>query len=231
LIHTGAPVPIAQHRADLPPGFATLVQAAMASDRGQRTQTATELRAALERHGQIGFSTQIRNLSPRPSMVPARSIAPGAMGSLVTSAAGVSMRSPAAAANKGASSALLVVGGALGLTVAVAVGGGLWWSHQRSTASEVASAIPVPPAVPSPPVAMHEPASPPPTSAQPVAGPSVAPAVPDLASLRPNSAPAAPSARAAQSAVGSAAPSPKTAAPRQTGRADERGLAKDNPFK
>ncbi|HEY3668777.1 MAG TPA: serine/threonine-protein kinase, partial [Polyangiaceae bacterium] len=59
LIHTGAPVPIAQHRPDLPPGFATLVQAAMATDRGQRTQTAAELRSALERYGQVGFSTQI----------------------------------------------------------------------------------------------------------------------------------------------------------------------------
>jgi eukaryotic-like serine/threonine-protein kinase len=230
LIHTGAPVPIAELRPDLPPGFATLVQAAMATDRGQRTQTAAELRAALERYGQIGFSTQLRNLTPRPSMAPARSIAPGAVGSLATSAAGVSMRSPTPTPRKGSSSALLVVGGALGLTLATAVGGGLWWSHKRSLALEAASAAPALSAAPSSPVAVHEPASPPSTSAQSAAGPSVAPAVPDPASLRPNSMPAPPSARSAQSAVGSAAP-PVKAAPRQTGRADERGLAKDNPFK
>ena len=234
LIHTGAPVPIAQHRPDLPPGFATLVQAAMATDRGQRTQTASELRSALERYGQIGFSTQIRNLTPRPSMAPARSIAPGpGIGSMATSAAGVSMRSPMPPPRKSSSSALVVVGGALGLTVATAVGGGLWWSHQRSLALEAtsASAAPALTAAQPPPVAVHEPASPLPTSVQSAPGPSVAPAVPDPATLRPNSAPASPPARSAQSAVGSAAPPVKAAAPRQTGRADERGLAKDNPFK
>jgi hypothetical protein len=230
LIHTGAPVPIAQHRSDLPPGFATLVQAAMATDRGQRTQTASELRATLERYGQIGFSTQLRNLTPRRSMVPAQSIAPGAMGSMATSAAGVSMRSPTATASKGSSSALLVVGAALGLTLATAVGGGLWWSHKRSTALEAASAAPALTAAQPPPVAVHEPAAPPPSSAQAAPGPSVAPAVPDPASLRPNGAPEAQPAHSARSAVGSAAP-PVKAAPRQTGRADERGLAKDNPFK
>ena len=231
LIHTGTPVPLAQHRSDLPPGFATLVQAAMASDRGQRTQTAAELRSALERYGQIGFNTQIRNLTPRPSMVPARSIAPGPMGSLATSAAGVSMRSSTPAPRKGSSSALFVVGGALGLTLAAAVGGGLWWSHQHSMALEATSATPAPTAAQPPPAAVHEPAAPPSTSAQSAPGPSVAPAVPDPASLRPNTAPALPPAHSAQSAVGSAAPPAKAALPRQTGRADERGLAKDNPFK
>jgi serine/threonine protein kinase len=230
LIHTGAPVPIAQHRPDLPPGFATLVQAAMATDRGQRTQTAAELRAALERYGQVGFSTQIRNQTPRPSMVPAQSIRPPATGSLATSAAGVSMRSPSGSAGKRSSPALFVVGGALGLAVASAVGGGLWWSHKQSMAVEASSASPALP-VTQVPMAVHEPASSPASAAAAASSPSVAPAVPDPASFRPAGAVQALPAHSAQSAVGSAAPPVKAAAPRQTGRADERGLAKDNPFK
>ncbi|HKO48467.1 MAG TPA: hypothetical protein VJV79_12125, partial [Polyangiaceae bacterium] len=55
--------------------------------------------------------------------------------------------------------------------------------------------------------------------------PSIAPALADSAQL------AAPisSARAPQPTVGSAAS--RVAPPRAAGRADERGLAKDNPFK
>jgi serine/threonine protein kinase len=229
LIHTGAPVPIAQHRPDLPPGFATLVQAAMATDRGQRTQTAAELRSALERYGQVGFSTQIRNQTPRPSMVPAQSIRPPATGSLATSAAGVSMRSPSGNAGKRSSPALFIVGGALGLALASAVGGGLWWSHKQSMAIEASRATPTLTLTQAPPVAVHEPAAPPPSALAAASSPSVAPAVPDPASFRPSAA--AQPLHAAQSAVGSAAPPVKVAAPRQTGRADERGLAKDNPFK
>jgi len=233
LIHTGTPVPIAELRPDLPPGFATLVQAAMATDRSQRTQTAAELRAALARYGQIGFNTQVRNLTPRPSMVPAQSIRPGAMGSLATSAAGVSMRSPTpgGVGDKRSSPALLVVGVSLGLALASAVGGGLWWSHQHSMALEAASAAPTLTLAQPSPVAVHEPAALP-VSATPAApAPSVAPAVPEPASLGPAAAAQPPPARALQTAVGSAAPPVKAAAPRQTGRADERGLAKDNPFK
>src|SRR5450432_532146 len=58
LIHTGQPVPITELRPDLPPGFADLVQRAMATDRTKRVQTASELRAALERYGAVSFRTQ-----------------------------------------------------------------------------------------------------------------------------------------------------------------------------
>ena len=220
LIHTGQPVPIAQHRADLPPGFAALVHDAMATDRGRRTQTAGELRSLLERYGPVGFRSQIRHSPlPPPSIVPARALS--------TSAAGVSLRP--AAPTKAPKSVLLVVS-ALGLGTAAAVGGGLWWLRARSAAIEVGSALPIATAsarrccarqrrtraacaAPSAPLAAP--------------GPSVAAALADSAQPPPPAQPAA-SARATQSALGSAAP---RVAPPRPGRADERGLAKDNPFK
>jgi len=219
LIHTGQPLPIAQHRADLPLGFAALVHDAMATDRGRRTQTADELRSLLERYGPVGFRSQIRNSPlPPPSIVPARALS--------TSAAGVSLLP--AAPTKAPKSVLLVVS-ALGLGTAVAVGGGLWWLHSSSPAIEVGSALPMQPLAPAtsaPAGVAREPAAPLP---QPVTapGPSVAAALADSAQPPPRAQPGA-SARAAQSALGSAAP---RVTPPRPGRADERGLAKDNPFK
>jgi eukaryotic-like serine/threonine-protein kinase len=217
LIHTGAPVPIAQHRPDLPPDFAALVHRAMATDRGQRIQTAGELLSLLERYGPVGFRSQIRNSPlPPPSIVPARALS--------TSAAGVSLR-PAALAKTSASVRLLVP--VLALAAVAALGGGLWWSQARSPALEVSSAIPSQRAIPGPvappPGVTREPALP--TSLVSAApGPSVAPALADSA---PRAAPLS-AARAAQTTLGSAAPRP---VPPRPGRADERGLAKDNPFK
>ena len=231
LIHTGQPVPIAQLRGDLPPGFAALVHAAMATDRGQRTQTATELRAALERYGQVGFLGQTRNLSP-PSMVPARSLMPSPPTSptgagLATSAAGVSMRAATPGPSQAPPKGLLVGLGAVGLVLLSAVGGGLWWFHSRSATLEVESAAPTLTAA-APPPAVHEPAQPPqqPAATQSAPTPSVAPAITEP-NARPSAVAAAP-AHAPQSAVGSAAPAVR-AAPH--GRADDKGLAKDNPFK
>jgi serine/threonine-protein kinase len=217
LIHTGQPKPISEHRPDLPPGFAALVHGAMATDRGQRTQTAGELRSMLERFGPVGFRSQIRNSPlPPPSIVPARALS--------TSAAGVSLRP--AAPTKAPKSVLLVVS-ALGLATVAAVGGGLWWLHAHADAAEISSAAP--PQQPTPGVILpplgvaREPAAP--ASALSAApAPSVAPALADSAAL----APPASAARAPQSGLGSAAP---RVAPPHPGRADERGLAKDNPFK
>lgn len=219
LIHTGQPKPITEHRPDLPPGFASLVHAAMASDRGQRMQSAGELRSMLEHYGPIGFRSQIRNSPlPPPSIVPARALS--------TSAAGVSLR-PAALA-KPPKPVLLIVS-MFGLGTALAVGGGLWWFHAHSAATEAASAAPSQPPNPGvplpPPVVAREPAAP--ASARPAAPePSVAAALADSAQASPP--PAVSAARAPQSGLGSAAP---RIAPPRPGRADERGLAKDNPFK
>ena len=217
LIHTGQPVPIDQHRSDLPPGFATLVHSAMATDRGRRTQSAGELRNRLEHYGPVGFRTQIRNSAlPPPSIVPARALS--------TSAAGVSLR-PAALTKTPSPVRLLVP--VLGLAAVAAIGGGLWWSHARTPALEVSSAVPSqqsrPGPVAPPPGVTREPA--PPSSALSAApGPSVAPELADSAQR----AALVNSARPPQTTVGSAAP---RSAPPRPGRADERGLAKDNPFK
>lgn len=215
LIHTGQPVPVEQRRPDLPPGLAGIVHAAMATDRGQRMQSAGDLRFALERYGPVGFRSQIRNSPlPPPSIVPARSMA--------TSAAGVSIRP--AAPSKPPSRAPLAVLGGLGALLAVAVGGGLWY-RAHSASLEVSSAaplLPLPSATLAPPPLSHEPPAPPPPAVS--EQPSIAPALVEQAPRAASSA-----ARPAQSAVGSAAP--RAATPRPAGRADERGLAKDNPFK
>jgi len=219
LIHTGQPVPIDRQRPDLPPGFAALVHAAMATDRGRRTQTAGDLRSKLEQYGPVGFRSQIRNSPlPPPSIVPARAL---------STSAGVSLRP--AAPSKAPPSVLLVVS-ALGLGTAAALGGGLWWFHARSAALEVSSAAPsqhpTPGVVAPLPSVTREPA--PSASVLLAPGPSVAPT---LADSTPQPAAAQPlaSARVSQSGLGSAAP--RVAPPRPAGRADERGLAKDNPFK
>jgi len=219
LIHTGQPVPLAEHRPDLPPGFAALVHGAMATDRGQRTQSAGELRSMLERYGPVGFRSQIRNSPlPPPSIVPARALS--------TSAAGVSLR-PVAPSK--APKPMLLVASALGLGAVAALGGGLWWLNARSVAAEVSSASPSqqpsPGVVAPPPVVAREPAAP--ASALSAApGPSVSPTLAD--SAKAAAFPPVTSARGPQSGLGSAAP--RGALPRP-GRADERGLAKDNPFK
>jgi serine/threonine-protein kinase len=230
LIHTGQPKPIAELRPDLPPGFAQLVASAMATDRGRRMHSADELRSALEQFGPVGFRSQIRNSPlPPPSMVPARSISPPAAShGLSTSAAGVSLRQPAAAKSP---APVIAIAATLGLVALAAAGGGLWWYRSHSSALEITSAAPLAPSVgfagppgearrAAPPSVTHEPPSPP--VVPPAASPSVAPALTDPAPPAPSAA------RAAQSTVGSAAPRVPT---RPLGRADERGLAKDNPFK
>jgi serine/threonine-protein kinase len=229
LIHTGQPTPIAQLRGDLPPGFAALVHTAMATDRGQRMQTAAELRAALERYGQVGFLGQTRNVAP-PSMVPARSIAPSPPTSpsdagLATSAAGVSMRAASPSPAKSSPKPLLWVA-ALGVCALGALAGGLWWSHARSAVLEADSAAPAL-TLPAPPAALHEP-PPQPAAMQSAPAPSVAPAIPEPAAQSSASGSAVP-LRPPQSAVVSAAPSARAAV--SHARADAKGLAKDNPFK
>jgi hypothetical protein len=117
---------------------------------------------------------------------------------------------------------VLVVVAALGAALAVSLGGGLWWYRAHNPSLEIASSAPALPVPAQPPSGvMREPTPPPASQAAP--GPSVAPALSEP-SARPVT-----SAHPVQSAVGSAAPRP--AAPRPAGRADERGLAKDNPFK
>ena len=230
LIHTGEPKPLAELRPDLPPGFAEVVHAAMTANRDKRTQTAAELRAALATHGGIGFRTHVPLSMAPPSVAPARSLAPPKH--LATSGAGVSLGASAPEPKKSPVPLALGLGG-FGLAATVAIAGVLWWQHAHAQPTEISSAAPVvpgptqasPPAPANVGTAAGAAAA---TTAAPAASeksepPSVSPAVIDPRVL------AAPpsSVKPAQTAVGSGAP--HAAAPH--GRADERGLAKDNPFK
>ena len=225
LIHAGDHVRLEQLRHDLPPGFADLVRHAMASDRDKRMQTALELRQRLERYGPVSFlRTQVSASSmPPPSVVPARSMA--------TSGIGVSMQTPVhtAKSQRGLLAAVLAA-------LALVVGGGGFFafkvmSHPSSTAgapstgtAEAASGVTAEP--PSKP-AVTAPAAAPSRSTEPPTPVAIAtdkaepPAAPPVAPSAAHSAPAA-----LRSAPVAAAPPPVKA-----GRSDERGLAKDNPFK
>jgi len=219
MIHTGQPPPITVHRPELPADFVALVHGAMATDRARRIQSAGELKSLLERFGSVGFRSEIRHSPlPPPSVVPARALS--------TSAAGVSLRpAPPSVAPSKAPRSLPFVALSLGFGALAALAAGLWWVHGRSAAadvSSVASQQPILSVTAPPPGVAPEPA---PESSAPAASaaPSVAPV---LAGSAP--APVVSSARAAQSGLGSAAP---RVVPPRPGRADERGLAKDNPFK
>jgi serine/threonine-protein kinase len=220
LIHAGEAEAIEKLRPDLPPGFGDLVRQAMASDRDKRIQTANELRSRLERYGQISFRTQVSVSSlPPPSVVPARSMA--------TSSVGVSMRTPAPAKQQHRGLVL-----ALGLLGLLGAGGAFLVSrmvrHEGSAmgaasgTSEPTSAVMAEPAP-------RAAAAPPATSVVAVAPPVA------IASESPRPEPAAQSPAPTPSALHSAQPalhSPPvpTAAPKP-GRAEQRGLAQDNPFK
>jgi serine/threonine-protein kinase len=222
LIHTGQPQPITVLRPDLPAELAALVHRAMATERAHRVQSASELKSMLEHFGSVGSRSEIRHSPlPPPSVVPARGLS--------TTAAGVSLRpvAPSAAPSQSASSLRLVVS-ALGLAALAVLGGGLWWFHGRSAAADVSNVAPSQQpilGVPAPPAIVAR--EPTPVS---VSSALAAPAAPSVAPTLVGSAlvPVVGSARAPQSGVGSAAP---RVAPPRPGRADERGLAKDNPFK
>lgn len=241
LIHAGQTQPIEQLRPDLSPAFADLIRAAMASDRDKRLPTALQLRSGLERFGRVGSVSMYPATLAIPSQpppaptgaatgVPARSLA--------TSAAGISMRTPPPPP-KATQPAKLAAIAALGLLV---VGGaGFAILRSGSTPTEPAQSVSSSSAAGT---VMAEPAPRP----QPEVVASVAPApsapTPVLASspAAPAAAPhaAAPAKGVAPTPAASAAvatpkpevrsPPPSEAAPKP-GRAEERGLAKDNPFK
>jgi len=210
LIHAGECEPIERLRQDLPPGFAELVRQAMQSDRDKRIATAAELRAKLERYGQISFRTQTHISSlPPPSMVPARSVA------MATSGVGVSMQTPPPV--PGSKRGLLL--GGLAAVGALLVGGALF--ALRSPSSPSAASAPsstgaeATTAVKAEPLPAHSGgAEPPPTAAV----------------ATENAEPPPPAPSSAQSAVPTLRSAAIPATPRP-GRAEQRGLAKDNPFK
>jgi eukaryotic-like serine/threonine-protein kinase len=233
LIHAGQTEAIEQLRPDLPPGFADLVRFAMASDRERRMQSATELRAALERYGAVSDGVPFRpptmpsaSVHHPPSAVQARSLA-------ATSGVGVSMRTPTPAPKKSHTGLIVSVAG-LGLVTAAAgyfllrassdaAGPATAASSSETAASVTAEPTPKPEVTLAPAPSVTAP----PTIASEKAAPPVAPAPPPAAG-RPAAAPVPAASRPA--VVSPVAPAPP-AAPAKPTRAEEKGLAKDNPFK
>jgi hypothetical protein len=225
LIHAGDHQPLEQIRSDLPPGFADLVRHAMASDREKRMQSAIELRQRLERYGQVSFRTQavVGSSMPTPTAVPARSLA--------TSGIGVSMQTPAPTA-KSQRGLLAAVLGVVGLAV---VGGGFLaaralHSAGASAAAGSAGTTEAPSGVTAEPPPAHPAASAAEVASPPAAPPAVVPTPVAIATDKAQP-PAAPSAAHSAAAAVHSAPVPVAPTPAKPGRSDERGLAKDNPFK
>jgi len=242
LIHEGKPKRLTERRPDLPPAFADVVHKAMAKDRAERFQSARELGEALASFGEVALDATIpettaasaARLSAQstPPAAIARSEPPamptvepkpptmgGATRSLASEPSG-KKRSPAGRAAV-ALGAVALLGG--GIAVAFVAGSG----HRPAAGSAVLPPTPVAPdtvaAPTAPPVASTPVGLSPLASATVSAAPSASPPV------RVGVAPAgAPFVRPTTAAPASA----PTSQPSAHGtRADQRGLAADNPFK
>jgi serine/threonine-protein kinase len=214
LIHAGECEPIERLRQDLPPGFADLVRTAMASDRDKRLQTAVDLRNRLERYGQVSFRTQTQLSSlPPPSMAPARSIG------MATSGVGVSMQTPAPVEK---SKRGLFIG--LAACALVALGGGALLALQKQNPSVGVGGSGAVGASSTPTGVSAEATGPASSNAAGSAPVAIATAKAVPSAPEPATSVAVP----VVTAVRSARPLPTTQKP---ARSDERGLAKDNPFK
>ena len=211
---------------------------AMATDREKRIQTARGLRTELERYGAISFRGQ-SGTGPSPSLAaPSRAVAPAR--SLATSGAAVSLRplTPAPAKN----SQTVPIAAGFGILAAAAIGA-LVFTHSRTTptaeepapvsaaangvveapATTGAGVTPAPPAVvsarasavavPSASSSGHAKAPPFPKTI-PVVAPTLATPAPPPVVAPPNPAPA-----------------PAPASEHKARRTEEKGLAKDNPFR
>ena len=235
LIHAGDHQALEQIRHDLPPGFAELVRHAMASDRDKRMQSALELRQKLERYGNVSFRTQATMASmPPPAAVQARSIA------MATSGVGVSMRTPVQPKQQHralfavlAVFGLLAVGGVY-LLVRVFSPAGTVATVASGSPSETTTSVAAEPAPIQPSAAAAGPAivlAPAPANAAEAAQPARGHSQPaQPASGGSTKAPAAPPSAAVSAQPALRSP-PVSATPGKPGRAEERGLAQDNPFK
>jgi serine/threonine-protein kinase len=219
LIHAGQPKRLEQVRTGLPLGFADLVHGAMAADREQRVRSAADLAAGLMRFGPISFQ------GPRLSALPPAAMhATAAAQSLATSAAGISVRS-AGLKNK-SSPAPLLLGGGLAVAAGAAalvfgLRGGEPAPDSVPSSSQGQSSLTAEPLRATPTVTTPAPSTSAALAPQPA--PGGAPSAP--ASAAPAAPPASPPA------TDSSAPRQQSAAGRKPRRADERGLAKENPFR
>jgi serine/threonine-protein kinase len=234
LIHEGKPMPLSERRPDLPASFVEVVHKAMARDRDQRFATAAELGAALEPFGALALdetqpeTSLPRNASSRPPpSAHARSERPPQGPALTGGGSAMSLGAPGETAKVRRASrnvGTMVVGviaaiiGAA-LVVIVAARGGL------GSAGGAAVAVPPPTASPLPVAATAPPEAPSAVSLTPL------PAATVLASA---SASAKPAPVAPAASAGSALHAPPSGAarppPSASTRAQQRGLAGDNPF-
>jgi serine/threonine-protein kinase len=226
LIHEGRPVPIGELRPDIPSRFADVVHRAMAKEKDERPASARELAEAL-----ATFTPQVlgptvgwpgRGKSPEPASAPKPKQAPKAQEKLLASASyGSGVAIPDSKVPRRSLLPVVLVGG--GVAAAAVV---IFLVSQPSGGRkppEVAVAT---------------------TSLPPVATTVVVPPVASI--VAPAPAEVAPTAPSASAATSSSPPVTKAMVPHpgekplvhgddsqknSKSRVEERGLAKDNPFK
>ncbi|HEY8091288.1 MAG TPA: serine/threonine-protein kinase [Polyangiaceae bacterium] len=230
LIHEGKPVRLSERRPELPAAFVEVVHTAMARDRDQRFGTAGELGAALEPFGAIALDETVPEMSPArvgssrpPPAAVARSEMPPKLpgltgGGSALSVAGERMTAKGPSGTKLSTVAFVsVIAGVLGVAAIVLFGRG------STGGAGAAGSVPPPPAVTQvvtaePPVA----SSPAVESLTPL--PSATLTTHPSASV--SATPSGPGAKGVH-ALPAGSAKPGTAA---STRAEQRGLAGDNPF-
>jgi serine/threonine protein kinase len=232
LIHTGRPAPLAERRKNLPPGFVDLVMRAMAADRAQRTQSSRALRQELERFGTISFRGHT-GTGPSPSLItaPERSVAAH---SLATSAAGVSVLQASGPLRKRGQRAPIIVGFAILGVVAVVLAFVLRSSTTPGPEAAGSAIAAGSTEKASGPAAQPGPVAPPAASSAAGLVASAPSGKPSPAGTFPVVVPTltAPTALVPAQTGNPASPSgPAAPPPVKARRTDERGLAKDNPFR
>jgi eukaryotic-like serine/threonine-protein kinase len=243
LIHEGKPKPLTDRRPDLPPAFADVVHKAMAKERSDRFQTARELGEALGSFGDVALDATIpettaasaARLSVQSSPPPAQARSePPVMATVEPKVAGPTMggatrslaSEPTGKRRTGAGRTVLALGAValLGGGVAVAF---VARSVPRSATG--GAVLPTSPVAPDTAPATTTPVSSVPVGLSPLASTTASTAPSASAPVRSAGAPAG------GTFVKPSTPTPASAAtpqPSASGtRVDQRGLAKDNPFK
>jgi serine/threonine-protein kinase len=240
LIHEGKPMPVSERRPDLPLGFVDVVHRAMNRDRDKRFQSARELAAALEPFSAKALdatmleTSAVRVASSRPPPAAAQSEPPpqpSRLPALTDAGSALSVAGAGAGeTRKRGGNTRAVVWVAIAAAVLGAAGVVVGTRGTSGSAGNAAHSPPPPPS--SQPVIAEpqKPATPAGSleSLTPLPSPTTAP--PSVSTHEP--APPAPAsaatgrgARVSTSAVPSA-----RAAPTASTRAQQRGLAGDNPF-
>jgi serine/threonine-protein kinase len=232
LIHEGKPQPLEELRPDLPQGFADLVRRAMASDRKLRFGSARELAEALSHFGGVSLDATMEGQAPIMMRTGSASSAVHSADSLGPTMPGQAISvaqegKPAKSSKTGiivAAAALVLVAGG-GLAVRSMMHSPAPESPSAATATTAPTAAPVvtPAAVPTL-IAPVETTAPP-ASASAIASTSAA--------AKPPTRPTPPTIAATPPAAHPPAATPATSPPanKNSTRADQKGLANDNPFK